>query len=819
MSYNLNKVSTRLLLGSLLSTTCLPDARHYAYAAADAAHKQVRFARAGHGSAAVRQTSTKTALQHGSGPKPAAMAGATHGTGHGTGARASTTAEEVQVAGILRSKAKMSVVSASMIRDQVTGASPLKALNRLPGVMFNSADALGQDVWSLQLYMRGFDQTQIGMSLDGIPLGEMIYRNYNGLPITQALASQNIAQVDVSPGAGNESVPSTNNLGGSISFVSRDPKDRLGAEVDQGFGSYSSFMTFVRFDSGKLNASGTKFFVSYARNDSEKWKGYGSQLNEQVNAKLVQPVGEDSRISVLYDYSHVKQVAYLDYSFAMLSAFGQNMDYLAGGPNAYKIAYLAAQGVYIAGQDKVADAKDATYYSGTTQITDQLGALTADFALNTHIRWKTVVYGHGEENVPTWGGNPYMASPDTGAPLSQMVKRPTQRRFGVNSYATGVFGKNTATLGTWYENDHYFTNQLAYNMPLLGQGEPSVFGPWGTPFATLWSETYNTNTFTAYLQDEYRILKNLTVHAGFRSLLSTTHVGNVQGLPSFTGTDAIAGGVGLTTAEAFLPHVSIDWKFLPGHELYFDFAKNAKAYSQTGYHLGNSPFAVSQAAFDASRGSLRPESALTYSLGYHYSSHLIDAGVSAYRVNFSNRIQQISAGSIIDPVTEVLNVGGVSMNGVDALATLRPIEGMALTNSLSYNHSTYDNNIMTMGKLYHTAGQQVIGYPRLLYKGTLSYRWRALQAYVETTYTSKRNFSYVGDVKIPSYWLTSFGTHYFLGDRIGLKNITFNFNIYNITGTHYISTMGTEGFSMSGDYQSLMLGAPRQFFGSVHVEY
>lgn len=113
--------------------------------------------------------------------------------------RASNTAESISVHSAHRSHGQISIVSADAIRAQIPGASPLKALNRLPGVMFNSTDAMGLDIWSLQLYMRGFDQTQIGMSLDGMPLGEMVYRNYNGLSIGQAISSQNIAQVVASP--------------------------------------------------------------------------------------------------------------------------------------------------------------------------------------------------------------------------------------------------------------------------------------------------------------------------------------------------------------------------------------------------------------------------------------------------------------------------------------------------------------------------------------------------------------------------------------------------------------------------------------------
>lgn len=181
-------------------------------------------------------------------------------------------------------------VSSSEFQRFIPGTNPLKVIGQLPGVMFQSDDPQGLDTWSAQIMMHGFQQQEIGMTLDGIPLGEMTYRNYNGTNPLQAISSENIANLDVSRSAGAETVAATNNLGGSIEYISSDPKDKLGGQINQTFGSNSTYHTFIRFDSGKLNSSGTKFFVSYMRNESSLWKGYGQQFLQQVNAKFVQPV-------------------------------------------------------------------------------------------------------------------------------------------------------------------------------------------------------------------------------------------------------------------------------------------------------------------------------------------------------------------------------------------------------------------------------------------------------------------------------------------------------------------------------------------------
>ncbi|MDT8872883.1 hypothetical protein RAA17_21770 [Komagataeibacter rhaeticus] len=72
--------------------------------------------------------------------------------------------------------------------------------------------------------------------------------------------------------------------------------------MNQTFGSNSTMHSFFRFDTGDMNKTGTRMFVSYMRNNAEKWKGGGNQFMQQVNAKLVQPIGQESQISALFDW-------------------------------------------------------------------------------------------------------------------------------------------------------------------------------------------------------------------------------------------------------------------------------------------------------------------------------------------------------------------------------------------------------------------------------------------------------------------------------------------------------------------------------------
>lgn len=57
------------------------------------------------------------------------------------------------------------------------GINPLKALQTLPGVSFQTADPWGNNEQNLSLFVHGFNGQQLGYTLDGVPLGDQQYGN------------------------------------------------------------------------------------------------------------------------------------------------------------------------------------------------------------------------------------------------------------------------------------------------------------------------------------------------------------------------------------------------------------------------------------------------------------------------------------------------------------------------------------------------------------------------------------------------------------------------------------------------------------------
>ena len=197
--------------------------------------------------------------------------------------------------------------------EEMPGTSPIKSVAQLPSVNFQAADPYGSYEWAVRISVRGFNQNQLGFTLDDMPLGDMSYGNWNGLHISRAISDENMGRMVLSQGTGALETASTSNLGGTLQFYSSDPTDTRKNTLTQSFGSWNSYRTFVRYDSGLLPGN-SKFYISGAYNLSEKWRGHGDigQNYWQLNGKFVHYLGNTGVLSIFADVSDRREVDYQD---------------------------------------------------------------------------------------------------------------------------------------------------------------------------------------------------------------------------------------------------------------------------------------------------------------------------------------------------------------------------------------------------------------------------------------------------------------------------------------------------------------------------
>jgi len=728
--------------------------------------------------------------------------------------------EEVSVIG-RGSTRQIQTFTQEQLSQAAPGTNPLKVLGQLPGVSFNSSDPLALDPYSANVYMRGFTEDQLGFTLDGIPLGAQGYGssgqgygNIGGLNVNGAITSENIERVNVSQGAGAVNVASASNLGGVMQFYSLDPADKYGGTLSQSFGSYDTFRTFVRLDSGELNPTGTRFFVSYVRTDEDKWKGAGSMFQQQVNAKLVQPLGSYGTFSTFFDWDDEAEATYADESKNILDILGSRVDYYY--PN-YAAAYHAAQGIYPPGYNKLEDPLDASYYDGPSKAVNFFAGSTLDLNLSDTLEWRTTAYGHGKAFAGYYT-SPYYASPD-GAPLAEEEFASYSQREGVTSDVIYRLAQQVIDAGLWYEHMHAYVPENLYSEPVLGQGSPlNPLGNLPAPFATPWAYTYNDNTVQVHLQDTVELLPNLHINLGFRSLFFTGTSGIAQNEPDFSGVTGIPAGA-ISANNPFLPQFSTNWRLSREQELFFDFSENMRTFSQSGLEEG-SPWGVSSpAVFSELQKTIKPEQDFVYEIGYRFTSQPITGLLTAYHVDFSNRLQAIAVGPLADIQSTIANVGSVNMNGLDASLILRPFAGLSLSNSISLNSARYESDLTTGGITYPLKDKQEVNYPAFMYKANLAYTYENATAHIDTQYMGRRYISYTNDNDAPGYWLSNAGVSYEIPCACAVKTVKLALNVYNLFNAKYISITGETGNPLSGDYQTFQIGAPRIVYGTVSASF
>ncbi|GEB02922.1 TonB-dependent receptor [Gluconobacter roseus] len=713
-------------------------------------------------------------------------------------------------------------VSKAIMRQYVPGTSAYKMLDRTPGVSFTSTDPFGIDSFGANLYVRGFFMNQMGVTVDGVPLNDQTYQSVSGMSLASAIIPDDIQSMRMSQGAGSVELPSTNTLGGTIQIGSSDPEDKRGGKVSQSFGSYGSYRTYVRLDSGKLNPTGTKFYTSYARTDEGMWMGGGDQFMQQVDAKLVQPINERSRMSAFFNWSSLAQWNYPDTSIGILKNLGWRTPHLY--PN-YGLAYGIANGTSAlpAGYGNVPgiDGSNIAMYDGGQAETNYMGGLHFDLALTDHLTWNTTIYGHSQT-----GYYSYTDSDDpspNGAPFSEEVWQNRQERYGLDTSLRYKWGRHTFEGGVWYENNNQQAGLFNYQQPLLGQGAPlKAVGPYdvyGPAFLEGYNFQWTTNVMQFHLQDSIQLAQGLTLHAGFKSMTATTSGGAQYNNADWTGADALPNG-SLTASQAFLPHVNLDWHINRHHEIYVDVAENMRAYEVSAYGVANSVYSVQdQATFQAQKKSLEPSKAWVYLGGYRYTSKYLQANATVYHASLIHPILAAAVGSLTNPVSQVIDFGHISMTGANGDITITPIDGLSISNNLSYNKGTYDRNVDTVGGYYALAGKNIVNYPAWMYKTSVAYSWKGMTAHFDANYYSRRYYSFMNDTSIGGYWLANAGAQYRFGKLSVLKDVTASFNVYNLFNTKYISMMGENDNPAVGDYQSMERGPVREFFGTISASF
>lgn len=690
-------------------------------------------------------------------------------------------------------------IKAADLAILASGTSPLKAIEKLPSVNFQSADAFGNYEWSTRVTIRGFNQNQLGFTLDGIPLGNMSYGNNNGLHVSRAISPENIGVTAVSQGSGAIDTQSTSNLGGTLEFKSIDPAELLrdhhvAIDASGSYGSSETWRGFGRLAVG--TPDGVRAFGSLQYQNGNKWKGDGQQRTLMTNFKFIAPAGRIN-LEGWYSYSDRVEQDYQDLSLALIARHGYNWDNF--GPHQYATAVLAADvgantgytGVKptnpAAGTtypDNMINADDA-YYDAAGLRRDWVYAFGASGPLNDTISFNIKSYYHHNRGQGLWG-TPYLASP-SGVPMSVRTTEYDIKREGVFGDFVVDLNKNKLTVGGWAENNDF--NQARRFYGLTSRTVPGIdFHHFLTdPFATQWYMAYTTTTVQYYVMDDID-LGALKINLGWKGFDVINRASKLAAQSNLA--------VGrLEARDWFQPHAGLTYKLGGGAEVFAGFTQVTRAFTADAT---SSPFSTTQAGFNQiAANGLKPEQSDTYEGGLRVNNGPLNAVLGGYLVNFRNRLLTIPTSvGIVGAANLVQNVGNVRAYGLEAVVNYKLPYGFALFASYSYNNNTYRDNVVTANGTALTAGKTVVDTPKHLARGEISYDSNSFFGRVAVNYMSKRYFTYLNDQSVPGRALVdaTLGYRIDVGQRTPLE---IQVNGTNLFDKSYIATIGSNGFGFS----------------------
>lgn len=767
----------------------------------------------------------------------------------------------------------------SEIQVQLPGLNPLKAIETLPGVVFETADPWGANEQNQSLYIHGFNAQQLGYTMDGVPLGDGSYGEWNGLGVSRAVISENVSRVNLATGAGSLATPSTSNLGGAIETFTTDPKKQMGGQLNQTFGSDDTYRTFARFDTGNIGFN-SYAYVSYLHQDAKAWDFDGHQGGDQVNVKFVHE-GDSGKLTLFADYSQHTD---------------PNEDSITLGPNTANAPYVRPYGypnlqayeAYVAGSPGLNPAKGplGNYfpnYFSAEQREDELAYAKYDWSLTDDIKWtnqgyfqnsrgRGVVGGPANASFPTYlplGGTTstsYFAAltPQQvvnaygGSGIAVRTTEYTIDRAGYISNLDWQIGTHSIEAGLWFENNYADqmrrwypfsgtnTDLTPYDVPsapstISGQAALNLLNSGqtlGNAAITQYGFHSTTKDLQYHLQDQWQVMPDLLVQAGFKSSLQW---GTGNFIVQQPGTPLPNGEI--DTREYFLPQVGAVYDLTQDDHLFFNIQKNLHQLMVYGAGGLSAWSTQSQGTFNQFKANSNPETAWVYEAGYRFRHDFggafftgIEGQIEYYHVDFANRLLNITSnsttglpilGTFTAPQTLLVNVGDVATDGVDLAATVHLGEHFSLYDAVSYNKSNYGqdycsslnaNGTCAAGKIVSTSGKNVAGDPKWTDKIVLSGNFGPWEGQITGDYIGKRYATYLNDQSVASTFIMGLEAAYTMKQAFWdnePRSIKFSLNVTNLNDEKGWTTFSP---AVSGNYTAYPV-PPRMFFGTISTTF
>jgi iron complex outermembrane receptor protein len=680
------------------------------------------------------------------------------------------------------------------VRAGAGGANIFKAIELTPSLNIQTDDAYGLGGGTIRL--RGFDDTQIGVTIDDMPLNDS--GNYRLYPHEYA-DMENLESITVERGVVSKRNPFYVEIGGAIRVRTRPPADKFGITLSGKYGSFDFKRYFIRLDTGYLlgNRNLPKLFVSYSHTEADKWKGPGKhpEYRDHYTVGISHKVGR-----LFWEFYYDKNVQlnyfYRGFSFRELSddRIFRRRDYndrLTGNVS-----------------------QDRNYYKfHKNPYTNQRLRANIELDITNSVKLGLKSYmwiGRG-------GGK--------GATIVSVGDTP--RLFFRESFnypdIPGVIAElkfelpkdSRLFLGYWYEHAD------------LKQWQPHrrvIVNPDGTFtldenvnfFYYGYIQRTKTITNTPYLFLESKgLLDKMDINLGvrfasvkrdFKDYRSTDRL-----LPYYPE-DGIYDDPSLTlnpnrsyekTYRKILPSFGVGYQFTNFAYGYFAYARNFRVPQN---FLGTIPSNL-PAQFVANQ--LKPEEADNYDLGLRFDFNKFYIAPSVYYVKYRNRLIRIADPT--DPnLIYLRNAGKVDAYGAELELGIVPVRRVSIYTSFSYNEAKFkDESFYDGNTRYNIKDKTVPDTPEYMAKLGGRFELMGFRISPSVQYIGSRYGNFTNTERVSPYTLVNLNVQ-----RKIYKGINLLVDVVNLTDKKYVGRISpgtTSGTYFAGAPFTISVGLSGRF--------
>ncbi|MCJ2127152.1 TonB-dependent receptor [Methylobacterium sp. J-077] len=713
-------------------------------------------------------------------------------------------------------------------------------IGKVVGVNSYSRDASG--LFGGGYSIRGFDSTQIGLSLNGVPLND---------PGTFAVTpqvytdSENLCSIDVSQGTSAGAVAQHGAVGGQVSMSQCVPTDTPKTTVSQSFGSYNNYKSFIRANTGLMYDDVLKGYVSYSHAQSDYFTGPGAADRHHVDSRFDLKLEGGASLSFNSFFNYFENTNIRTVTRAQYSAFGYRNGWLTVPP-----ATLAGSKAVFAQANAAVPYTPANMGYGPYQWEPgrhAYAAIDGNFPLTDTIDLKVTPYYLHQESGSTSEAilkeegykNKFLTNPigaftaygtrNTNALLVQMSQSNFDR-VGNTATLTGRFGDHTISGGLWAEYTHQHQLRPFEQIDPATNTIPDIFfqshllkdydgrivtnRDWTTDY-------YNT---ALSLSDSIALFDDrLHIDLSGRERIYSRLFHNLPAGSSATPDSYLDYKVKRNYAF-FLPSFGVRYDLDETNQVFFNASMGARVPPNLadGGRVNNTTNLVTI-------DELKPERSLSFDTGYRYKGDLLNLNATAFLIKYSDRIAvTIKNGDLLS--SKYTNIGSTTAIGTEIEVGTKPYEGWSVLVSQAVNDDTLDMNLKVedTNKILPTKGKQYFNAPKYITNATLMYEDGLLYGFARAKWTSSVFATLTNDIRLPGYTTVDLGLGYklkgtaFLDAIPGAQDGEFKLNLTNILNSQYlyINPGNSTGIQISSaGTPNFYLGAPFSVVASLSLDF